>query len=427
MNDTIQWVGCMTALQRLSHDPLPHPFFEQSSLLRLRSCATLAQATVDKSVRIIYAVGSDRAFQSASLLGMRRAATDLQAWLATQLGGKTILLNSPIVETCVLPRPAAYYAGDSYNKVLADVTVCVPAKWNDPNFRWVIYAEVDEICNVGNLGKGGSGTTIMGHGDIAGLGGQRTYTGICGDTYIFGFDRWTGGLGHELGHALGLAHPPGCDQSPTASSCDSNALMWAGFYNFPNTYLRPDDKAILANSPFILATTVAARKSMTEYYYPRLDYYFITSRDSEKALLDNQSDWQRTGKSFDLFANDALALSGISRFYFGQVAKNGSRGSHFYTLIDGEKAALRSLNPGNSALPAKPLDEGVDGYAFLPLTAAGIGGLCAVGQKPVYRVFRGNARFPDDPNHRFTNDLSLYNSFVAQGWDADGVAFCTPE
>jgi hypothetical protein len=56
----------------------------------------------------------------------------------------------------------------------------------------------------------------------------------------------------------------------------------------------------------------------------------------------------------------------------------------------------------------------------------GVGGRCATGLIPVYRVFRGNSRFPDNPNHRFTTSLSTYSAFVALGWDGEGVKFCVP-
>jgi hypothetical protein len=56
-------------------------------------------------------------------------------------------------------------------------------------------------------------------------------------------------LGHELGHALGLPHPPGCDQG--LPSCDSNALMWLGYTTWPQTHLRPADRATLDASPFM--------------------------------------------------------------------------------------------------------------------------------------------------------------------------------
>ena len=104
---------------------------------------------------------------------------------------------------------------------------------------------------------------------------------------------------------------------------------------------------------------------------------------------------------------------------------NKSRGSHFYTLVQSEKDALAAQNPGNRQTPGLPFNEGFDSYAFAPLIE-GLGGSCAAGLRPVYRIFRGQTRFPDNPNHRFTTDLSIYNSFVALGWNGEGVKFCVP-
>ena len=81
-----------------------------------------------------------------------------------------------------------------------------------------------------------------------GLIGAR-YLDDCGIEYRFPPTRYVGGLGHELGHAFGLSHPPGCDAG--LATCDQNALMWAGYASYPNTYLRTDEKQILLASPFI--------------------------------------------------------------------------------------------------------------------------------------------------------------------------------
>ena len=60
---------------------------------------------------------------------------------------------------------------------------------------------------------------------------------------------WIGGLAHELGHAFGLPHPPGCDEG--WNGCDADALMWAGYaYDYPDTYLTEADKLTLLGSPF---------------------------------------------------------------------------------------------------------------------------------------------------------------------------------
>ena len=114
---------------------------------------------------------------------------------------------------------------------------------------------------------------------------------------------------------------------------------------------------------------------------------------------------------------------GITRYYFDKVAQRQTRGSHFYTLVAAEKLALTAQNPNNLQLPAKPYDEGIDSYAYPPLLE-GPGGSCAAGLIPVYRAFRGQNRFPDDPNHRLTTDLATYNQFVALGWDGEGVKMC---
>lgn len=171
--------------------------------------------------------------------------------------------------------------------------------------------------------------------------------------------------------------------------------------------------------------TAAVTTQMIEYYYAALDYYFITSHPEEITALDKFAAWQRTGKSFSVYVAQQPGTLGINRYYFDQVAVNKTRGSHFYTLVQSEKDLLASLNPINSAAPRLPYNEGPDSYAFPPVVE-GVGGSCAAGQTPVYRVFRGQARFPDNPNHRFTTDTAIYNAFVALGWDGEGVKFCAP-
>ena len=166
-------------------------------------------------------------------------------------------------------------------------------------------------------------------------------------------------------------------------------------------------------------------KTMVEYLYAPLNYFFITSRADDKAALDKIADFQRTGQSFPVYASAVADSKAISRFYFDRVAVQASRGSHFYTLLDADKNALNALNPSNALAPRLPVNEGIDSWAFLPLVS-GPGGSCASGQTPVYRLFRASAKFPDDPNHRFTTSLAVYEAFVGLGWDGEGVNFCVP-
>jgi hypothetical protein len=173
------------------------------------------------------------------------------------------------------------------------------------------------------------------------------------------------------------------------------------------------------------ATAVGETKVMTEYRHIALNFFFITSRDSDKALLDTVAAFERTGQSFLVFSRPLPGRASISRYYFDQIAKAGTRGTHFYTLVDLEKQALLIINPTNSPAPRMAFDEGIDSFAIPPVVE-GIGGSCAVGLVPVLRLFRPNARFPDDPNHRFTTSLAIYNDFIAQGWDGEGVKLCVP-
>jgi Regulator of chromosome condensation (RCC1) repeat len=191
---------------------------------------------------------------------------------------------------------------------------------------------------------------------------------------------------------------------------------------------RPIDGGTNANgasaSAHLGGFSIDTRLTMTEYRHASLDYFFLTSRHVEKLLFKAVApDFQPTGKSFFVNSTGLLASSKpITRYYFDKVAKAASRGSHFYTLVDAERTALNGLNPGNTTAPKLPYNEGADSFAFTPLVE-GVGGSCASGQSPVYRAFRG-ARFPDDPNHRFTTDLALYNTLVTAGWDGEGVKMC---
>lgn len=65
-------------------------------------------------------------------------------------------------------------------------------------------------------------------------------------------DQWgyLGGVAHEIGHAFGLPHPPGCDED--LDSCDWNAWMATAFsYDYPDMYLTDEDVRILKAFPFI--------------------------------------------------------------------------------------------------------------------------------------------------------------------------------
>ncbi len=188
----------------------------------------------------------------------------------------------------------------------------------------------------------------------------------------------------------------------------------------------PSGASSPAGQAVLSAGVRGVSKTMTEFRYAPLDYYFITSREADKAMLDLQPNWLRTGESFSVLVDGGDQATGLTRFYFDQVARGGSRGSHFYTLLDSERAALHALNRSNASVPRKPVDEAVDAYAYLPVLGGVVADSCAAGLLPVYRAFRGSQRFPDDPNHRFTTDVKRYESLLEKGWDGEGVKLCVP-
>ena len=96
--------------------------------------------------------------------------------------------------------------------------------FNNPNYTYAIYIDAESACGQCG-GCGGSGVLVVTSNDLKGLVGQPSIRFCPTDPAPYQFPpcRWVGGLGHELGHAFGLPHPPGCDQDqPT---CDYNALM----------------------------------------------------------------------------------------------------------------------------------------------------------------------------------------------------------
>jgi Astacin (Peptidase family M12A)/Repeat of unknown function (DUF5648) len=161
--------------------------------------------------------------------------------------------------------------------------------------------------------------------------------------------------------------------------------------------------------------------SLTEYYHAGLDYYFLTGREGDKAALDQVPAFARTGKEIKVFAKPNLSTLPLERHFFANVARGGSRGAHFFTALPSDQALLTSLNPTNQPLDAKPFLEGVEGYAVPKLPS----GQCPAGTAPIYRAFKGQPRYVDDGNHRFSTSLAQHQDMVNRlGWTDEGVVFC---
>ena len=193
-------------------------------------------------------------------------------------------------------------------------------------------------------------------------------------------------------------------------------------------------------APFLLPSavipaTTSAQATMVEYWNPQNDFYFMTSRENEKSLLDNTIDsssnplWYRTSYWFKTNPASSAGTSSITRYFIAGAAKAGTRGSHFYTALNADRTAisatgLERFGSGCTGATGTFCNEGIDSYISLPI-GTGAGATCLTGEVPIYRAFRGTPRYVDDGNHRYLTNASMYGYMTTElGWTGEAINFC---
>ena len=221
-------------------------------------------------VRVVYLVPADRIVNDEYIHRLKAAVEHLQIWTRNEMGdGTTFSLSKRPVEVIQTSQVAAWYstnpAGEFplwfWNNALADAFALTGGSFFDPNNTWAFYIDADPDC--GQAVGGTSGVALLPANDLRGLAGETNIPPCFGqlpDTA--GVCRWVGGLGHELGHAFGLPHPLACEDSDSNSVCPSDTLLWLGYITYPQTFLLPEDKETLAQSPFF--SSVKLRRSLPE-------------------------------------------------------------------------------------------------------------------------------------------------------------------
>jgi hypothetical protein len=227
-------------------------------------------ATPSPVVRIVYLVPADRVVRDEYVDRLQAAIQHLRIWTRNEMGdGTTFSPRKRVVEVVQTSQVAAWYgtnpAGEFglwfWNNVLTEAFALTGASFFDPNNTWVFYIDSDSGC--GQAVGATSGVALLPANDLRGLAGELNIPPCVGappDTA--GVCRWVGGLGHELGHAFGLPHPPACEDGDPTTVCPSNTLLWLGYITYPQTFLLEEDKATLAQSPFF--SSVHLRRSLPE-------------------------------------------------------------------------------------------------------------------------------------------------------------------
>ena len=213
--------------------------------------APFATTLAAGSIRAVYAYPTDRTPSDEYRAAVQMAVEHIQGWYQQQLGGETFSIYDTSPQVCALPRASAYYLEDPWDRVQTDIQACVPAHFGDPDYDWVIYADVDDGCNLpGRLGAGWDSLTMLPRADLAGLTAHDTGIDGCGQPRpVYPISRWIGGLAHEVGHTFNIPHPPGCEAG--LPGCDAAALMWQGYIAYPATYFSAIERTRLLAHRFI--------------------------------------------------------------------------------------------------------------------------------------------------------------------------------
>jgi hypothetical protein len=200
--------------------------------------------------------------------------------------------------------------------------------------------------------------------------------------------------------------------SPTAAGSRSTTITVTSNGNGSPQTIAASGTGASGGTPPPPPVTAAA----IEYYHALFDHYFMTAIGDEITKLDNGTfvGWVRTGRQFNVYPALAAGLNTVCRFF--STAFN-PKSSHFYTPDAPECTTVKS-NPNWQY-------EGDVFYTKVPT----FDGTCPAGTMPVYRLYNNGQGAA--PNHRYTTDLALRATMIAQGWIPEGygpigVIMCAP-
>ena len=214
--------------------------------------------------------------------------------------------------------------------------------------------------------------------------------------------------------ALGGLLPPGQYDVVINAAQGPNGAVFTSAGSTSKGVNLPPESVVGKFSRSVDTMLTVSPTTVVEYFVPSLKKYFITARESEKAMLAQYpAVYSLTGMSFvaQMGATPPAGTQPICRFYFSPPLAN----THFYGT-PADCTTVGTFFAGNASVK----NEGIDFAVAIPDTA---GNCPATAPVKVYRSFN-NRSAQNDGNHRYTVSTARYDQMTAAGYSRDGAVFC---